>query len=195
MLAAVIARGATVSSAPSGWSEVAAAINFDGNGSNGYVYERIADSESGSYTWEFGGSIRAAISINAFSGVDTTDAVESSSNSAYTTNDTTIRSASVTTTAANQLVVNFALLSQSTQLNFTPATDFTEHHEYGGNRCWSEVSSRTYASAGATGDIDVTMSGSSATKRGIALVLKNASAAAAASLIIPSRRFAYMLAR
>jgi hypothetical protein len=95
------------------------------------------------------------------------------------TDNTTIRSASVTTTAANQLVVNIVLLSQTTQLTFTPPADFTEQFEYGGNRCWSELSTRTIASAGATDVLDVEMSASSILKRGIAIVLNNASAAAA----------------
>jgi hypothetical protein len=174
---------------------VVAAINLDANGANGYVYRKIASSESGTYTWSFPSS-RVVCTISAFSGVDTTDPIDSYSSTAYVENNATVRSASVTTTRAEQLVVNFAMLSQTTQLTFTPPTDFTEHHEYGGNRCWTELSTREFASAGATGNIDATMSAASILKHGIALVLKNATAAAA-SLVPRSRasRFAHLLAR
>lgn len=180
MIALVIVRGGTVITVPNGFSLIVSAIDFDANGSYAYLYSKIAASESGSYTWEFSVSLRTAISINSFSGVDTTTPVASYSSDAYITNDATVRSASVTTTVANQLVVNFAILSQATQLTFTPPTDFTEHHEYGANRCWAEVSSRNYTNAGATGNIDATMSSSSITKRGIAVVLNNIASSATA---------------
>jgi hypothetical protein len=188
MLAHLIVRGNEITTVPSGWDLVASAINFDGNGSHGYVYEKIAASESGSYTWEFTSS-RVICAISAYPGVDTADPIDSYSNTAYVIDNTTIRSASVTTTAANQLVVNIALLSQTTQLTFTPPTDFTEQFEYGGNRCWSQLSTRTIASAGATDVLDVDMSGSSILKRGIAIVLNNA---AASGLAMKVAQYHYM---
>jgi len=202
MLAAVISNNwyslANITP-PAGWTLIGSTLMPGGAAPRLAVYSRIASSEPASYAWTSAGTRMTGV-IARFSGVDGTTPIESYSNTAYTTSNTTVRSATVTTTDVNQTVVNIAgSFLSSAVVTYTPPTNYTEHVDYSGGtdvgRAYIEFSSRIISSAGSTGDIDATASATLTDKHGIALVLKNSGAAAAASLVIPSRQFAHMLVR
>ena len=185
MIAAIISNNwnslANVT-APAGWTLIGSTVMPGGAAPRLAVYSRIASSEPASYAWTSGGTRMTGV-IARFSGVDGTTPVESYSNTAYVTSNTTVRSAAVTTTDANQTVVNIAGSFLSTDVvTYTPPTDYTEHVDYSGGtdvgRSYIEFSSRVISSAGSTGDIDATASATLTDKHGIALVINDAAATA-----------------
>jgi len=162
---------------PTGWTLIASNLYHPGAQARVAAYYRIADNEPASYSWTNALNMRVVATISAWSGVDGSSPVAAYSNTAYTTDDTTVQSASVTTTAANQTVINAAVVFNSGAVTFTPPTNFSEHYEAGDttSRQWVEISSYEYASAGPTGTIDVTASISTTLKHGMAIAITNAS--------------------
>jgi hypothetical protein len=161
---------------PSGWTELVSRYINDGDFMDTAILYKIANSESGSYTFARVISLRDSGVITAWSGVNGTTPIDSYSNTSYITNDTTLRFGSVTTSAATQTVVLFGDIALNPPPTVTTPTDWTERVSYLGNRARIVVYSREYATAGSTGDIDATMAGSLLTKHGYATVLGNVSA-------------------
>lgn len=158
----------------------------------GVIYNvlwRLASSEPATYAFTIGTGGRFGCSCYSFRGdFDTADPINEAllSNTAYTTNDTTIRAASVTTAEVNVPIVFFGVGHSSSAITQTTAPQvpaaFTEHNDVndGGSdsRFFRSVSSLLWASSGATGDMDSVISASSTTKHGFAVVLNAADAAA-----------------
>jgi hypothetical protein len=176
LLLNLVTRGDSTITPPSGWTHLVSRYIANAEQPDSHVYYKIASSESGSYTWGISPSLRTTGAITVWSGIDGTTPIESYSDTSYITNDTTIRFGSVTTTSANQMVVLLGQISVNPPPSFNALTDWTEHVDFyqAVLRTRVGVLSREYASAGSTGDIDVTLSGSTVGKHGFALVLKNA---------------------
>lgn len=176
MFAMLVTRAANATiTAPADWALVAGQY-IGGVTAWGYrLYQKTAASESGPYTWSFSESIRCTACITTWRGANPTAPVAAFSDTQYSTNDTICRAASITTTAPNQTVVKFCFASLTSPPTFTPPADFTERVDFSaGQRASVQASSRVYASAGATGALDSTMSANMDSKHAILLAVASA---------------------
>lgn len=174
LLVALVCRNnnADPSAVPSGWSLVAA---HKPSASYGYrLYVKVAGaSEPSDYTWTWSsGSYYARALVLAYrGGFDAADVVDVYSNTAYTTNNTTLRAAAVTAAADHTAVIALGAVynNPAVAVTFTPADGWTEDYD-GGDR-WRMSVSHVTVDDGSTGDIDVTMSGSYTDKHAFLLAL------------------------
>lgn len=181
MLACVVRRGDKTdpSTPPTDWTQLCGQDLIDGGDSRAWIYYRVASSEGSSYTWTWAAPCRTQITIVSYRDFNTSDPIDVYSNTAYTTSNATVRSASMTLSAANTPVINFAVVSDTTSYTFTPPTNFDERADLDPLvRIMTEVSDYVYSSSGSTGDIDATASGTIAGgKHGFAVALNPAVAA------------------
>jgi len=148
------------------------------------AFAKIADSEGAS--WTFTQSTEAWYSWAAFaySGVDTAAPIDVYSTAApYVTEDTTVRAASVTVTAANCLAV--WLGSWINDVGGESAGDpsgFAERLDYQGTNHSVWVGDKTFG-AGATGNVDLTVTSATTMKDACMVALKPAADAPEAPTI------------
>src|SRR5205823_1939677 len=103
-LAAVDTRGAPSVIAPAGWTLVRSDANGTTITQRVYVHV-VGASEPASYSWTWGSAQGASGGIVAYSGVDNANPVDVSGG--QTGAGTAVAAPSVTTTAANELLVGF----------------------------------------------------------------------------------------
>lgn len=148
-------------SVPSGWTLLGEMYNIASSSMNS-LYMKVASSEPASYDWGWATAARTGIVCIAFrDGFDTADPIDAVSNTKYSTNDTTVRAASMTVAAEDSPIIFFAQVHASATQSFTPPSSpsaFTEHvDDWGsGSRANFCIASMIWASSGATGDIDAT---------------------------------------
>jgi hypothetical protein len=173
-------------SVPGGWTTLAQ--NYEsGSGTNYDVYYRVAASESADYTWGYDGPAgrSAGALISYRGGYDTADPIDIVSNTAYTTSDTTLRAASMTVSAANSPLVFFGAVANNASITATVPTvpvTFTEDVDRWDtdSRATLYMASYLWTGSGATGNIDATISATSATKHAFAVTLNPSAGTASA---------------
>lgn len=151
MVASVNVKTAPTITAPSGWTLVR--IDKNGTAEEQAVYTHVAQaSEPASYTWTFASAKAAAGGIAAFSGVDTTNPVDTSSGRTGGSS-TSIVAPSVTTSTPNTMLVGlYGILAKRT---ITPPSGLTERWDVFGSatsKTTSEGATGIQSQAGATGD-------------------------------------------
>lgn len=137
----------TQSAEPSGITQVGSEIT---NGDRRYrIYYRVADgTETGSITWTVSASVRQTACILHYSGTHATP-LDVAGTPNTTASATTINAPSVTTTAANDLVVRIASLSAAGgSITGVPATSRVNFND---GAVVTALADENVASAGATG--------------------------------------------
>lgn len=160
--------------APTGWTEVATHYNTAGAAFRMSLFRKIASNESGSYQFTSSENVRFSCTVTAwYDGINTTNPIAQHSNTAYTAHDTTIRAAGLTTTApASLLFIGTSPCNPACSI--TPPTSpaaFTEQVEYWDNRHLRYFAALNWTSAGATGNVDGTLSGATTNKHAFLLEL------------------------
>jgi hypothetical protein len=151
LLAGISVRGNPTITAPSGWT----LVRSDASGTTllQSVYRKVATgSEPASYTWTFSEPIASAVGgIAAYSGVNTTTPIDVHGGQANASS-TSVTAPSVTTTAANAMLVGF--FGTANDATFTAASGMTERYDVdadGTNQIGGEVADQAQAAAGASG--------------------------------------------
>ena len=178
MFAVITRNNTTAPTPPSGWALLGSQSEVSGV-MDVWLYWKLAASEGASYTWSFGASAgRTGGTIVTYrGGFDTADPIDVVSNTVYTTSNTTVRAASMSASAAGSALLIFPIFYASATRTYTkpsvPTTDWVEDVDAGSNqsRTWREVCSMTWASSGATGNMDATASASDVVKHAFAVVL------------------------
>lgn len=173
MFAIAQCYGGTVTTL-SGWTLVGGQ-GYAVNGSNAYLYYKVASGEGSSYTWTFGNSIQNKISIVTYrGGFNTTTPSPTSSNTGYTTNNAVSRAAYISIPYNNSPVFFFAANEDSyswTKPTSPTNTTWTEDFD---NSAFTSVST-VYPSksdiSGTATYIDATLSSSSQQKAAWLLAL------------------------
>jgi PKD repeat protein/methionine-rich copper-binding protein CopC len=125
LLAGISVRTKPTITPPSGWSLVVRTES--GNAMTQTIYVHVASaSEPTSTTWTFSKAGSAAGGIVAYAGVDTTTPVDASAGQAAS-NSATITAPSVTTTAANDVLVAFFGIARTS--NIVPASPLVERYD------------------------------------------------------------------
>lgn len=183
MLAYVTRKGFNTdpSVVPGGWTQ--AAKQVDASTYTRWVYWKVAGaSEGASYTFEWAADAsRIGISIATYrDGFDTADPIDVVSSTEYLTDNTTIRAASMTVTAANSPIIftGGAHFTATESFDVMPSapTALTEDVDYF-NDTSREVrgfASAVWSGSGATGNMDATISATNILKAGFALALNPA---------------------
>lgn len=145
----------------------------------GKIAWKRASSESGDYTFTVnaGNSLFIFGQIAAFSGrVASGDPLDVGSNTAYITNNATVRGAGVTiATAGSDLVyVGFAETNGSASLATPSGMTSRRSDDWSGDYTAMETASLDNQSTGATGDKDGTANAATATKHAFLVALKPA---------------------
>ena len=137
-----------------------------------HLFYKIANSEPASYSLTSGFGARSVGWIfSAYGGFDSTNPIDSFSNTEYSTADSIVRVASFSVASANSILLTFAIQSTATNPTTcsvaTSPNTFTEHYDGGGatGRGWLQISSLKWTSSGATGDIDITSSFATSTNK------------------------------
>lgn len=172
-----------VASVPSGWAQLG--LRRYGSAASVSLYWKLAASEGSDYTFGFTTAARLAVSVVAYrDGFDTADPIDVVSDTPYVTNDTTLRAASMSVTATDSPIIFLGSTIISTSHTFTPPTvpdTFTEDVDYWetNSRGGRSISHLAWASSGATGNMDATISTSmAAVKHAYAVALNPAAAGA-----------------
>lgn len=170
--------------APSGWSTAPFPLTDDDAtlGVRFFLYYKVAASEGATYAWTWTTVGRGGCSIVTFrSDFNTASPIDVTSNTSYETSDTTARAASMTTAAANEAIILFAVdhtaLGGNQCSTYPALTTFTEHLDTidtGTSRFGRCVASGVWSSSGSTGDMDVTLANSLASKHAFAVALNPA---------------------
>lgn len=166
--------------APSGWTLVTS--NGSGGHQRHYLYYKIAGaSEGASYQWSFSGTLSAqgAATIVSYSGVDTSDAIDDSSNTLDTSWSKSLTGGSVDITQADSIVLFFAYNGSNRTLS-TPngwTSKYTYNNTVSGLYATYNIVEKDYSS-GSTGDISFTLSNYTDDKNAFGVVLNPASASA-----------------
>lgn len=195
LLAFVEIRGdKSISSAPSGWTLLAAASGNTGSTNNdaklATYYKVAGSSEPASYTWTQASSGDIAITIGAFTGVDTTTPIDVSGvTTTASQSSTSCAAPTVTTTGVNRLLVTghgfnpatttTAVCSQTPPSGMTEKLDTASQGPGGSqaNRATVELNILQVAAAGATGTKTSTLDANDGANVGAAVALKPASGA------------------
>lgn len=154
--------GMTITSIPSGWTQLA--IQNSNNGTRVLLYRVAGASEGASYTFGFNTSstyVSGAI-FTYRGGFDTSNPINTYSNTQYMVTNTTCRGASITTTLANCNAFWFGNIYDGGAISFSTPSGWTEDYDgqFGGSGqgMSGAVNRKQLGGAGATGDIDSTMS-------------------------------------
>lgn len=139
------------------------------------VYWKRASSEGANYTWSSSSAAVMVGTIASYSGVlQGATPVVAFSDTAYVTDDTTLRAASVTCVGVNNLLVHVGCAYATSAITVTPPTDFTERVDYYPGTDYDRaiyISDLTQAAAGASGAKDATLSASTAVKHAFLVAL------------------------
>jgi hypothetical protein len=154
---------------PSGWTKLASA--FPSN-RKFWLYYKVASSEGSDYTWTWTINRDIGIMIATYrGGFDPSDPIDYDppDNDTYVVNNTTIRASSIDVAADNSVLIFAGGCDHSSAVSFTPPTSFIEDAEDGETSGTADyhmtMTHYNGASAGATGNIDGTLSVSSITKQ------------------------------
>lgn len=168
----VVASNPGTITVPSGWTLGAS----DAGNDYSYIYWKIASSEAGSYTWSWSSSLRSRVQVGTWRGVKTSDPIAQISNTAYTTDNTTLRAGSVTASDTGQDILFFGYsLSNNVTVTYTPPSSpasFTEDIDV-----WETASDAgihaarlNWSGSGATGNIDAAATRSTTVKHAYAIL-------------------------
>ncbi len=153
-------NGSTVSAAPPGWTQFAAATSITNPRLYGY-YHVMGASEPADYTWTTAGSVASGGGISCYSGVNTTTPLDTTAS--VTASSVAASTGSVpgvtTTTAGAMLVGAIAINSSNTTIAITGPSGMTEVYDLGGKR--TELDDALQATAGSSGDKSWTWSSGS----------------------------------
>jgi hypothetical protein len=182
LLVGLYAGNSVTYTPPAGWTAVADRIESPSTKSWQAFWKR-ASSESGAYTFGLSGSSYGAAQLSCWRGfVGSGSPVHAYSNTGYTTNDTTLRAATLTTTNYSFLVFMGGYNANppptgTAPSGFSEAIDYKEDWAYYGTyMAYKDCSAWT----GSTGNVDATLSASITGKHGMLIALDLGTAPGAA---------------
>lgn len=149
----------TVSSAPAGWTLLSSLASTGAWTCTGYIYYKVATaSEGATYTWGLSGAVRNSGAISSYSGVSTVNPINANRSQI---NDTTVNVpvASITTTAANTMLVFAAVVDQAFAVTYTQPSGMTKDLDT--NSAGPMIMAHAEVAAGATGTETATLSSAS----------------------------------
>ncbi len=161
--------------APAGWTQVVEEA-FSTSHHHALFWKR-ALSESGTYTFSESNASGMEASVTAFSGcIASGSPVDVYSDTQYTTSNTSIKAATMTTTADGDAILWFGWsYSGMTNITVTAPSGFTERADFANADTNAHyICTMVQASAGATGSMDGTLSDSVTDKHAMAVALKAA---------------------
>jgi hypothetical protein len=172
LVAAKQTTGVPTITAPAGWTEIATHSIYDRSRES--IYWKRAASEGASYTWSHDGSAgqTTQVSIAAYSGaVGSGSPVNIYSNTAYITEDTTLRGSGITPTVQPVMLVMLAEIYANHTV--TPPAGMTEREDsYDADIGYVQyVADVRLTTTDATGDKDATLSGSDVRKHAFLVAL------------------------
>jgi hypothetical protein len=171
MVATVTAAGTGSITTPSGWTVIK---NVAGTALRQVTYYKVAGaSEAASYSWSLGSSRAASGGIVDYRGVNQTVPVDATASATGESGNAAVPS--VTTSAANDLVLSAA--SFATKTTVTPDAATIKRFDVASSSNTSEVADFAQATAGATAAVTVTPAVSSAAWIAQAIALRDASQA------------------
>ena len=152
----------------SGWTLIATHTNEKGH--RWSIFWKRASSEPALYTWQTDLRCSQSGCILAYSGcVASGDPVNVYSNTPYSSNNTTLRAAGVTTSVANAMLVFLGSPDSSTKTgSWSTMTERVDDQGYYGRLLAADVAQET---AGASGNKDCTLSASSSAKHAFLVAL------------------------
>jgi hypothetical protein len=174
-----VEAGGDVVAAPAGWTLQASQPT---SGYRWRVYNKYAGaSEPSTYDFTVTANNKYKATLVSYYNFNLLDTIEAVSATEYYTNNTTLRAASLSTTQNNSPLIFFGGVAYSTAQSFTKPADigsstWTEDYDGGDTTSdwWQCIYSTTLATAGATGNIDATISSSRITKAAIVIALNPA---------------------
>lgn len=177
MLIGVAARNATVTITPdTGWTAVRAAdVNSSGPMTEQLFWKLAGGSEPSTYTFTFSTAVRVACWHGAWSGIDTTSPIDTSSGATGGSNTSAVAT-SVTASAACDLIYSGAAATSNTWTAPSGMTERIDDQSTNGSANASITMATESVSSGATGTRTGTLSGS-AQWVAVLVALKPASAA------------------
>lgn len=165
-----------IATVPAGWTQLLTKT-IEGGGSRFYLYWKIAASEGTTYAWANANGNKMLASVVTFrGGFDPADPFDVTSNTEYSTSNTTVRAATMTVSAANSNLLFFGCFRYAGTGSFTPPSvpsAWTELYEDGDDLSAGhlEVCSLAWTGSGATGNMDATASATITTKHAFAIAL------------------------
>lgn len=172
MFAFLSVAAQTVSSVPAGWNLLGLQT---GSSNRFYLYYKIASGEGASYTWELGGSVNHTATISTYRSqfLDVSNPINKISNTSYVTGDNICRAASMTTTRNGTMLFYFASSNQTSVAKpSVPTSDWVEDVNYDPSTWSQEVCSHGVQTvAGATGNMDSTLDGTTIYKGAFAVAI------------------------
>lgn len=170
MLAVTNSYDAYPNTIPSGWTKIGE-LNPTGSYRT-RLYWKKASSEGSTYTWGYSPSQTNSVIIATFrDGINLTNPIDVVSATAYVTNDTTCRAASMTVTSSGSglVFIGSSIAGTTFTKPSVPTTDWTENYDGAGSDFANEICSMIWTSSGATGNMDATLSTSRTIKHAFAV--------------------------
>lgn len=168
------AASVTINAPDVNWTQIATQCPIDGSASRrASIFWKRATASETDYVFDLviAGS-EAGGCVGAFSGCITSgDPVDVYSSVAYTTSNTTVRAASVTTTVANTMLVAIAASGVMGD-TFTPPSGMDERTDASVNQAIS-MATAIQSAVGASGDKDFTESSTLTNKHAFLIALKS----------------------
>lgn len=150
---------------PAGWTQVLR--RDDGTTASMVIYYHVANSEPANYTWTASAAVQIAVTIIAYSGVDTAAPIDTS-NSQVNASSTTVTAPSITLASPNELVL--LCTGAYAAGTYTAASGYTIQIQTSS----TSLQDQLYASSGATGAISTTFSTTTGGSLGALVALKEA---------------------
>jgi len=176
MFASIVNTNYYSNSLPTGWTLLAEAtvstIKYQ-------LFYKVALSEGASYTFGYQANSRmGGVIVSYRGGFNTSNPIDSYSNTSYVVSNTTCRAASINVTASASALLFFGNCFNTNSTTFVKPTTqentWIENFDNGGSYLWHEVCSMTLTNNGATNVIDATMSESLTDKHAFAVSLNPA---------------------
>jgi len=150
MLAMISVQGNRTITPPAGWTSVRRDTQGGSTLTQQIFRKTAVANEPGSYTFTFSGSDNATGGITPYIGVNNSSPIDASSGNPSSANSSTVTALSVTTTAANHLVVGF--FGFNAARTFTPTAGMTERWDTMSSTTSTEAADYTQVAAGPTGN-------------------------------------------
>jgi len=167
-------------STPSGWTLLATDAVVTGH----WLYYKIAASEGANYTWGWAAAGRLGVTIASYrGGFNVASPIDVYSNTQYVTSDTICRAASMSVSAANSIIIFLGMFHGGASGTFTPPTvpaaltEDVDRYDSGSRLGRTVASLQPWSGSGATGDMDATISLTTADKHAFAVALTPSGAA------------------
>ena len=159
LIASIALNGTTITTAPSGWVQIAAIITIN---PRLYAYYRVAGAgEPATYTWTLSAAVANSGGIARYSGVNNANPLDATTTTATATVVTSLAVPAVTTVSPGAMLVGAAAINSSNEtILITSPAGMTERWDLGGKR--QDYADALQPAAGSSGNKTWTWSSGSA---------------------------------